>query len=70
MQLRAGRSSLQLSVVDRANEIARLLIAHGADPSIRTTHGKTAADLADQRALFEVAEVLRSDGIRLEPDLP
>jgi ankyrin repeat protein len=44
----------------RAKEIASLLLAHGADPSIRNTGGTTAADLADQRALFEVAEMLRA----------
>jgi ankyrin repeat protein len=45
---------------DRAKEIARLLIAHGADPSIRNSEGKAAADLAERRGMFDVAEMLRS----------
>ena len=45
---------------DRANEIARLLIDHGADPSIRNTEGRAAADLAERRGMVEVAEMLRS----------
>jgi ankyrin repeat protein len=43
----------------RALEIARLLLSHGADPSIRNKGGQTAADLADKRGLADVAEVLR-----------
>ena len=43
----------------RAMEVARLLLEHGADPSIRNTQGRTAADVAERRALFEVAELLR-----------
>jgi ankyrin repeat protein len=44
----------------RALEIARLLLAHGVDPSIKNQEGKIAADLADKRGLFAVAEVLRA----------
>jgi hypothetical protein len=42
----------------RALEIARLFLAHGADPSIRNKHGQTAADLARKRGLDEVADLL------------
>ena len=44
----------------RAKEIVELLIAHGADPRIRNQEGMTAADCAERRGLYEVAELLRS----------
>jgi ankyrin repeat protein len=46
----------------RAIEIAELLMAHGADPSIKNKNGLTAADVAERRALYDVAEVLRARG--------
>jgi hypothetical protein len=45
----------------RAMEIARLLLAHGADPSLRNTEGQTAADRAYRLGMFDVAELLRVD---------
>jgi len=42
----------------QALEIAKLFLAHGADPSIRNKQGQTAADLARKRGLDEVAELL------------
>src|SRR5262249_50177418 len=44
----------------RAMEAVRLLLDHGADPSVRTATGKTAADLASKRGLDEVAALLRA----------
>lgn len=44
---------------DKALEIARLFLAHGADPAIRNQDGETAADLAAKRGLDEVARLLR-----------
>ena len=44
----------------RAMEIARLLLANGADPSIRNKEGETAADRARERGLYDVAEMLES----------
>jgi ankyrin repeat protein len=52
-----------------AIEITELFLAHGADPTIRNTHGDerfldglTAAECADKRGLYRVAELLRSRG--------
>jgi ankyrin repeat protein len=44
----------------RAKEIAEMLLAGGADPTVRNTQGQTAADLASIRGLDDVAELLRS----------
>jgi uncharacterized protein len=43
-----------------AIEIVELLLAHGADPAIRNKEGVTAADCAEKRGLYDVAELLRS----------
>lgn len=43
---------------DRAMQIARLLLAHGADPALRNKQGETAADRARQRGLDEIAVLL------------
>ena len=45
----------------RAKEIVGLLIACGADPTIRSKEGLTAADYAERRGLYEVAELLGSE---------
>ena len=42
-----------------AAEIARLLVANGADPSVKRQDGTTAAQVARARGLDEAAEVLR-----------
>ena len=47
---------------ERAMEIVRLFLAHGADPSVRDAQGKTAADRAARRGLEDVARFLRSHG--------
>ena len=39
----------------RAREIVELFLAHGADPTRRNRDGKTAADLANERAMFDIA---------------
>ena len=44
----------------RAMEIAELLLAHGADPTLVDEQGETAADRADRLGMFEVAELLRA----------
>jgi ankyrin repeat protein len=44
----------------RAREIAELLKAHGADPAIKNKDGMTAADCAERRGLYDVAELLRA----------
>jgi uncharacterized protein len=43
----------------KAMEVARLLIEHGADPTIRDPQGNTAADRAERNAMYEVAAFLR-----------
>jgi ankyrin repeat protein len=42
-----------------ALEVAKLLLDHGADPTVRDRHGMTAADRAERNAMFEVATLLR-----------
>ncbi len=44
----------------RAIEIVHMLVAGGADPKIRNKEGLTAADCAERRGLYEVADLLRS----------
>jgi uncharacterized protein len=43
----------------KAMEVARLLLDHGADPTIKDPQGKTAADRAERNAMDEVASFLR-----------
>jgi uncharacterized protein len=45
-----------------AMEIAELFLAHGADPSIKDKDGQTAADRAEKRGMYAVAELLKSKG--------
>lgn len=47
----------------RAIQIIELLIAQGADPSIKNKEGMTAADCAEKRALYKAAEFLRSKAV-------
>jgi ankyrin repeat protein len=42
----------------RAVAIARLLLEHGADPSVRDANGMTPGDRAERLAMFELARVL------------
>jgi ankyrin repeat protein len=44
----------------RAKEIVELLISNGADPNVKNNEGMTAADCAERRGLYDVAELLRS----------
>ena len=44
---------------DKAMEVARLLLEHGADPTIRDQQGRTAADRAERNAMYGVAAFLR-----------
>jgi ankyrin repeat protein len=44
-----------------AMEVARLLLDHGADPTVRDPNGLTAADRAERNAMFEVAAMLREE---------
>jgi ankyrin repeat protein len=41
-----------------AIEIARLLLAHGADPAVRSPRGRTAADWARKRGMHDLARAL------------
>ena len=43
----------------KAMEAARLLLEHGADPTIKDPQGKTAADRAERNAMYQVAAFLR-----------
>ena len=51
----------------RPLEIAELLVAHDADPSIKNSEGKGPADRARRLALFAVAELLDRSGSGLNP---
>jgi uncharacterized protein len=44
---------------DAAAELVRLLLAHGADPAVRTAEGLTPADYARRRGLLAAAGLLR-----------
>jgi ankyrin repeat protein len=44
----------------RAMNVVALFLANGADPLIRNEEGQTAADRAERRAMFDVAEMLGS----------
>jgi ankyrin repeat protein len=48
-----GRTALMIAAEGNHTEIARLLLAHGADPSLRDKAGKRAADLTASSALRE-----------------
>ena len=43
-----------------ALELAQLLLDHGADATVRDPQNMTAADRAEQNAMFEVAALLRA----------
>ena len=43
----------------KAMAVAKLLLAHGADPTIRDPQGLTAAERAERNAMYEVAQFLR-----------
>lgn len=45
---------------ERAREIAELLLAHGADATVRDAKGRTAADRASRRGLDAAAALLRA----------
>jgi ankyrin repeat protein len=44
----------------RAFEAVELLLAFGADPSLKNKEGMTAAEHAAERALYDVADLLRA----------
>ena len=44
-----------------AAEVVRILLAHGADPTLRNAAGKTAVDVARLRGLDEAAEQMEAD---------
>ena len=46
-----------------AIEIAELLLAHGADPSFKSSVGQTAADVAERNGFDALAQLL-SDALR------
>jgi uncharacterized protein len=52
--------SLPPDVEERAIEIARVLLNHGADPRIKDSTGKTPAERAERLAMFDLARLLRS----------
>jgi uncharacterized protein len=43
-----------------AMQVAKLLLEHGADRTVRDRNGMTAADRAERNAMFEVARLLRA----------
>ncbi|MBK7350010.1 MAG: ankyrin repeat domain-containing protein [Gemmatimonadetes bacterium] len=57
-----GESALMWLPTDNeanALELARLLLAHGADPGARNRDGQTAADRAESVGMYDLARVLR-----------
>lgn len=57
-----GRQPLLLAVLGGQTEVARALLAAGADPSIRDTTGKGLLEIAQQHQQTEVARLLQSSG--------
>lgn len=49
----------------RALEVARLLIAHGSDPTLVNKDGMTAADRAERLGMFDVASFLRGTAVQM-----
>jgi uncharacterized protein len=49
-----GRTALMISAEGNRPEVAKLLLAHGADPALQDKAGKRAADLTVQSALREM----------------
>ncbi len=49
-----GRTALMIAAEGNHGEIARLLVAHGADPALKDKAGKRAADLTVQTSLREM----------------
>lgn len=45
---------------ERAADVVRILLAHGADPAARNPAGKTAADMARLRGLDEAADMMEA----------
>ena len=45
---------------DRAVDVAELLLAHGADPSVKNAAGLTAAQAAQKRGLDDAAAVINA----------
>ena len=58
----AGETPLMWLPADSAaaSEIAKLLIAHGADPAARNSRGVSAADIAASRSLTDVVAILEA----------
>jgi uncharacterized protein len=50
-----------------ALEIAKLLLANGADPNARDPQGRTARDIAIERGMDDVAQILLSGGPGANP---
>ncbi len=46
---------------ERAIEVARILLAHGADPKLRNGSGETAIDAARRRGLEEAADLMEGE---------
>ena len=61
-----AHSNLDIPTSDAAHqsEPRALLLTHGADASIKNKEGKTAADIAEKRGLYDAAELLRNAGLR------
>jgi ankyrin repeat protein len=45
---------------NEAAAVAEMLLNHGADPSTRNRHGRTAADVARQRGLDDAADLIET----------
>jgi len=54
----------------KAIEIVKLLLAHGADPTLRSKDGQTAADWARKLGMLDVARMLAVNGESDAPETP
>jgi ankyrin repeat protein len=65
-----GKTPLQLAVLARQAETAKLLLARGADPNLRDNYGLSPIDSIRPHGYTEIEELLRQAGGKAGEELP